>query len=60
MSEIAGGKSCLLKNVTSGYHYHTIVADDEQTLDLIQAELGRLGFLAKLKEYEPVDFWHKD
>ena len=60
MSEIAGGKSSLLKNVTSGYHYHTIVADDEQTLDLIQAELGRLGFLAKLKEYEPVDFWHKD
>ena len=60
MSEIAGGKSSLLKNVTSGYHYHTIVADDEQTLDLIQAELGRLGFLSKLKEYEPVDFWHKD
>ena len=60
MSEIAGGKSSLLKNVTSGYHYHTIVADDEQTLDLIQEELGRLGFLAKLKEYEPVDFWHKD
>ena len=60
MSEIAGGKSSLLKNVTSGYHDHTIVADDEQTLDLIQEELGRLGFLAKLKEYEPVDFWHKD
>ena len=40
-------------------HYHTIVADDEQTLDLIQEELGKLGFLAKLQEYEPVDFWHK-
>ena len=48
-----------LMNVTSGYHYHTIVADDEQTLDLIQEELGKLGFLAKLQEYEPVDFWHK-
>lgn len=58
MEEIAGGKSSLLKNVTSGYHYHTVVADDEQTLDLIQEELGRLGFLAKLQEYEPVDFWH--
>ena len=38
--------------MTSGYHYHTIVADDEQTLDLIQEELGKLGFLAKLQEYE--------
>ncbi len=59
MEEIASGKSSLLKNVTSGYHYHTVVADDEQTLDLIQEELGKLGFLAKLQEYEPVDFWHK-
>lgn len=59
LEEIASGKSSLLKNVTSGYHYHTIVADDEQTLDLIQEELGKLGFLAKLQEYEPVDFWHK-
>lgn len=58
MEEIASGKSSLLKNVTSGYHYHTVVAEDEQTLDLIQEELGRLGFLAKLQEYEPVDFWH--
>lgn len=59
MQDIAGGKSSLLKNVTSGYHYHTVVADDEQTLDMIQDELGKLGFLAKLQEYEPVDFWHK-
>ena len=59
LEEIANGKSSLLMNVTSGYHYHTIVADDEQTLDLIQEELGKLGFLAKLQEYEPVDFWHK-
>lgn len=59
MQDIAGGKSSLLKNVTSGYHYHTVVAEDEQTLDMIQDELGKLGFLAKLQEYEPVDFWHK-
>ena len=29
LEEIANGKSSLLMNVTSGYHYHTIVADDE-------------------------------
>jgi uncharacterized protein len=28
-------------------------------LDIIQEELERLGFLAKLQEYEPVDFWSK-
>ena len=44
---------------TSGYHYHTIAAQDESTLDIIQEELERLGFLAKLQEYEPVDFWSK-
>lgn len=60
MADIKSGKSTLLKNVTSGYHYHTITADDENTLDLIQEELGRLGFLAQLQEYEPVDFWSKE
>ena len=60
MNEIKSGKSSLLKNVTSGYHYHTIVAKDEQTLDFIQDELACLNFLAKLQEYEPVDFWNKE
>ena len=32
LEEIANGKSSLLMNVTSGYHYHTIVADDEQKI----------------------------
>ncbi len=59
MEEINNGNSSLLMNVTSGYHYHTIVAQDEKTLDIIQDELARLGFLAKLQEYEPVDFWSK-
>lgn len=59
MNEIATGKSSLLMKVTSGYHYHTIEADDSETLDQIQEELKRLGFLAKLQEYEPVDFWNK-
>ena len=57
MDDIASGKSTSLKNVTSGYHYHTIVADNEEILDLIQAKLQERGFLAKLQDYEPVDFW---
>ena len=36
MEDISGGKSTQLKNLTSGYHYHTITAEDEQTLDQIQ------------------------
>lgn len=50
---IASGKSSLLKNVTSGYHYHTISADSEDTLQLIEASLRENGFLAPLQEYEP-------
>ena len=56
ISELAAGKSSLLMNVTSGYHYHTILEDDEETLDIIQEKLWEKGFLAKLKEYEPVEF----
>ena len=57
MEGISSGKSTNLMNLTSNYHYHTIVAEDEQTLDMIQEELQKKGFLAKLQDYEPVDFW---
>lgn len=57
--DLESGKSTLLKNVTAGYHYHTVMAEDEQTLDLIQDALAKVGFLAKLQEYEPVDFWEE-
>lgn len=57
MEGITSGKSTNLMNLTSNYHYHTIVAEDEQTLDMIQDELRQKGFLAKLQDYEPVDFW---
>lgn len=57
MEGITSGKSTNLMNLTSNYHYHTIVAEDEQTLDMIQEELLQKGFLAKLQDYEPVDFW---
>lgn len=59
MEKIRTGKSSLLKNVTAGYHYHTIAAEDTQTLDAIQEKLAEKGMLAKLQEDEPVDFWSR-
>ncbi|MDD2981285.1 MAG: transcription repressor NadR [Hespellia sp.] len=56
MEQIYSGKSTPLKNVTAGYHYHTVIADSEATLDLIQEKLWESGFLAKLQDYEPVEF----
>ena len=56
MTNLQTGHSSLLKNVTSGYHYHTVHADSEEILDEIQEELQKAGFLAQLQEYEPVFF----
>ena len=53
LGNITTGKSSLLKNVTSGYHYHTVTADTEETLDLIRDSLERHGFLAPLQDFEP-------
>ena len=55
MADLAAGKSSLLKNVTSGYHYHTVRVDSEEILDLIGQRLKEQGFLAPLQGYEPVD-----
>lgn len=57
MVDISTGKSIQLMNLTSNYHYHTISAENYEILDEIQKELGERGFLAKLQDYEPVDFW---
>ncbi len=57
LDHIQSGKSRLLKNVTSGYHYHTITAEDVQTLDAIQDELEQRGMLAQLQENEPADIY---
>ncbi|MGN1382257.1 MAG: transcription repressor NadR [Eubacterium sp.] len=56
IDDISTGKSRELLNITSGYHYHTIEADSEEILDLIQEKLQEKGFLARLSAYEPVDF----
>ncbi len=47
LEDIESGKSTPLKNITSDYHYHTVTADSEETLDLIEEELRKLGFLVE-------------
>ncbi len=47
LADIESGKSTPLKNITSDYHYHTVTADSEETLDLIEEELRKLGFLVE-------------
>lgn len=42
---IEGGKSRPLMVVTEGYHYHTVTAPNEQTLDRIEEALKARGFL---------------
>lgn len=51
MEAILSGKSKSLSSATSGYHYHTISADDEATLDLIEEELKAKGY------WLPLDSW---
>jgi len=53
MENVTSGKSGMLENVTSGYHYHTVTAKDKETLKLIEDKLWENGFLAPLSEYEP-------
>ena len=45
MESIRSGSSQPLKNITSGRHYHTIQADSRHTLDAIEEELKKRGFL---------------
>lgn len=45
MEDIHNGKSSPLKNITSNYHYHTVIADKDETLDLIEDMLREKGFL---------------
>ena len=57
LQDISSGKSTQLMKLTSNYHYHTISAEREEILDMIQEELQKKGLLAKRQDYEPVDFW---
>lgn len=39
------GKSTELMNITGGYHYHTVKAEDEESLNRIEAALKEHGYL---------------
>ena len=60
VESIKGGVSVPLEQITSEYHYHTVVADSEETLDIIQQQLQEHGYLVALRDYEPVDFWGEE
>ena len=47
---LRSGKSSPLKHITSGYHYHEIRADREETLDMIGKMLAEKGFLVEEAE----------
>lgn len=55
LSRIQSGKSTLLKNVTSDYHYHTVSAENETILDDIEKELNRRGYLVIRKKEGAID-----
>ena len=52
LEAIESGKSFPLLTVTSGYHFHRIAADDEETLDDIEEMLRAKGYLVELLPYE--------
>ena len=51
LADIKSGKSSPLKNITSDYHYHTVQADSEETLDLIEEMLRKKWYLVEGSSY---------
>ena len=47
MDNIYNSVSRPLNNITNGYHFHTVSADDEETLDEVRDLLEEKGFLVK-------------
>lgn len=43
---VRSGKSTELMNITGGYHYHTVRAESDEVLNLIQNTLDEKGYLA--------------
>lgn len=50
INSLENGRSSPLKNVTSEYHYHTVTAENEETLNIIAEEMEKRGFLVKDEE----------
>jgi transcriptional regulator of NAD metabolism len=42
---VRSGKSSELMNITGGYHYHTVTAEDETVLDRIAESLNQRGYI---------------
>lgn len=49
MNNIQSGKSRPLKNLTSGFHYHTVEAERPDILDDIEKALAQKGYLLLFK-----------
>lgn len=47
LRDITSGKSSPLKNITSNYHYHSVCADSEEILDIIENTLREKKFLVE-------------
>ena len=60
INNLESGVSTPLMRVTSDYHYHTGLASRSDVLDMIQQELQKKGYLAELRDFEPVDFWKNE
>lgn len=54
ISDIKSGVSGLLKNLTDGYHYHTVEAATEKDLDLIEQMLKKKGYYLETVEFSEV------
>lgn len=50
LAGIYSGKSKMLKKVTSDYHYHTVMAESEGVLDIIEDELRKRDYLVQPKK----------
>lgn len=59
VQDIKSGKSTPLSNVTSGYHFHRIIAENEEILDEIEEALREKNYLAEILPYELEDFMEK-
>ena len=55
MNRLAEGSSAPLMQITDDFHYHTVSAPCEETLNQIRSRLEELGMLAPLREHEPVE-----
>ncbi|MCR5495923.1 MAG: transcription repressor NadR [Treponema sp.] len=54
MEDLKSGVSTPLKNITKGYHYHTVEARSEEILDEIQNKLQERGYLIESVDFKSV------